>query len=207
MRARAGQVRLLKRRADSVVPLDLTCPSSREALLGPAGTAYTKNGIVVATDGSLKRDWSMGAAMVAKDDRLPARSVAVFGQPSSLRPELSGIALALEDCPWKVDLNVLTDSLSAMRQFRSMQRGSLPLPLHRQPVRQLLVHVVKLIKRRAETGHNTRYIKLRAHRGEPLNELADALASVAADSDPFRSIALDQDPEAVYFNLKGSWVE
>jgi ribonuclease HI len=214
MRARADQVRLLKRRADSirltadgVVPLDLTCPSSREALLGPAGTAYTNNGIVVATDGSLKKDGSMGAAMVAKDDRLPARSVAVFGQPSSLRPELSGIALALEDCPGEEDLNVLTDSLSAMRLLRSMQRGDFPLPLHRHPVRQLLVHVVKLINRRAETGRATRFIKVRAHRGEPLNELADALASEAAESDPVRSIALDQDPEAVYFNLKGTWVE
>ncbi len=132
--SRADSIRLT---ADGVVPLDLTCPSSREALLGPAGTAYTNNGIVVATDGSLKKDGSMGAAMVAKDDRLPARSVAVFGQPSSLRPELSGIALALEDCPGEEDLNVLTDSLRAMRLLRSMQRGDFPLPLHRHPVRQL----------------------------------------------------------------------
>jgi hypothetical protein len=58
MRAQPDQVRLLKRRADfilltadGVVPLDLSCPSSREALLGPAGTAYINNGIVVATDG------------------------------------------------------------------------------------------------------------------------------------------------------------
>ncbi len=53
----------------------------------------------------------------------------------------------------------------------------------------------------------TRFIKVSAHRGEPLNELADALASEAAESDQVRSIALDQDPEAVYFNLKGTWVE
>ena len=95
-----GTKRSLKRRADSirlsadgVVPLDLACPSSREALLGPAGTAYANSGIVVATDGSLRGDGSMGAALVAKDGRLPARGVAVFGQPSSLRPELTGIAL------------------------------------------------------------------------------------------------------------------
>jgi hypothetical protein len=142
-----------------VVPLNLTCPSSREELFGLAGKAYTNNGIVVPTNRSLKRDGSMGAVMVAKDYRLPARSVAVFGQPSSLRPELSGIALALEDCPGQEDLSVLTDSLSAMRLLKSMQRE---------------------------------------------DSLADALASEAAESDPVRSIALDQDPEAVYFNLKGS---
>jgi hypothetical protein len=70
-----------------------------------------------------------------------------------------------------------------MRLLRSMQRGDFPLPLHRHPVRQLLVHVVKLINRPAETGRSTRFIKVRAHRGGPLNELADALASEAADSD------------------------
>ena len=39
---------------DGVVPLDLTAPSSQEALLGPAGALYKQNGIVVASDGSLK---------------------------------------------------------------------------------------------------------------------------------------------------------
>jgi hypothetical protein len=55
---RADGVRELKRRADSIrltadglVPLDLTCPSLREALLGPTGAAYTRSGVVVATDG------------------------------------------------------------------------------------------------------------------------------------------------------------
>jgi ribonuclease HI len=47
-------------------------------------------------------------------------------------------------------------------------------------------------------GHITRFMKVRAHRGEPLNELADSLAAAAAESDPARSLALDQDPEAVY---------
>ena len=62
LKQRADQVHALKLLADSirltadgVVPLDLTCPSSREALLGPAGAAYTRSGIVVATDGSLKK--------------------------------------------------------------------------------------------------------------------------------------------------------
>ncbi len=47
LRKREDMVRRLKQKADSicltadgVVPLDLACPSSREALLGPAGAAY-----------------------------------------------------------------------------------------------------------------------------------------------------------------------
>ncbi len=85
----------------------------------------------------------MGAAFVAKDGRLQARSVAVFGQPSSTRPELTGIALALEGCPDEGDLSILTDSLSAMRLLQSVQRRDFPLSLYRHSVRQLLLHVVK----------------------------------------------------------------
>ena len=72
----------------------------------------------------------------------------------------TGIAIALEDCPGEEDLNILTDSLSSMWLLKSMQRGNFPLSLHRHPVRQLLVHVVKLIDRRAETGRATRFIKV-----------------------------------------------
>ena len=214
LRRPADVIRGLKQRldsihltADGVVPLDLDCHSSREALLGPAAAAYTRNGILVATDGSLKKNGIMGAAMVAKDGRLASRSVAVFGQPSSIRPELTGIALAVEDCPREEDLNILTDSLSAMKLLSSMQRKDFPLSLYRHPVRQLLVHVVRLLNQRAEAGRTTRFIKVRAHRGEPLNEAADAMASEAGEFDPSRAAALDQDPEAVYFLMKQTWVE
>jgi ribonuclease HI len=214
LRRRADRVRSLKQRADSicltadgVVPLDLGCPSSREAQLGPAGTAYTRSGIVVATDGSLKKSGAMGAAVVAKDGRMQARSAAVFGQPSSIRPELTGIALALEGCPAEEDLSILTDSLSSMRLLRSMQRSDLPLSLYRHSVRQLLLHVVTLINKRAEAGRCTRFIKVRAHRGEPLNEAADAMAAAAAELDPARSVAMDLDPEAVHFRYMEAWVE
>ncbi len=92
----------------------------------------------------------------------------------------------MEDCPGEEDLSVLTnsDSLSAMRLLRSMQRGDFPLPLHLHPVRQLLVHVVKLINRLAETGCTTRFIEVRVHRGGPLNKLAYTLASEASELDP-----------------------
>jgi hypothetical protein len=91
--------------------------SSQEALLGPAGAAYTRSSIVVATDGLHKKSWIMGAALVAKGGRLPACSVTVFGQQSSIRPELTGIALVLEDCLGEEDLNVLTDSFSSMQLY------------------------------------------------------------------------------------------
>ncbi len=166
--------------------MDLVCASSREALLGPAGAAYMRSGIVVATDGLLKKCGAMGAAFVAKDGRVQARSVAVFGQAYSIRPELTSTALALEECPIEEDLTILTDSLSLMDLLQSMQRGDFLLSLYRHSVRHLLLHVVKLLNRRTAAGHITHFIKVRAHRGEPVNKAADALAAAAADSDPGR---------------------
>jgi hypothetical protein len=212
LKQRLDSIRLT---ADGVFPLDLACLSSREAQLGPVGASYTSSGIVAATDGSLRKSGAMGAAYVTKDNRLPPRSVAVFGQPSSIRPELTGIALAVEDCPGRArpggeDLNVLTDSLSSMRLLKSMQRKDFPLQLYLYTVRQLLLHaVVRLINKRAESGRATRFIKVRAHRGEPLNEEQTPWQqkSEAAESDPARPLAMDHDQEAVCFLHKETWVE
>jgi hypothetical protein len=122
---------------------------------------------VVATDGSLKKCGAMGAAFVAKDGKVQARSVAVFGQPSSIRPELTGVVLALEECPIEEDLSILTDSLSSMDLLQSMQRGGFLLSRYRHSVRRLLLHVVTLLNRRAAARHTTRFIKVRAHRVNP----------------------------------------
>jgi hypothetical protein len=94
----------------------------------------------------------MGAVFVAKDGKVQECSVAVFGQPSSIRPELTGIALALEECPIEEDLTILTDSLSSVDLLQSMQRGGFTLSLYSHSVLYLLQHVVKLLNRRAAAG-------------------------------------------------------
>jgi hypothetical protein len=104
-----------------------------------AATGLPNTDAAVASDHAATASYargSMGTALVAKDGRLPARSVAIFRQPSSLRLELTGIALALEDCPGEEDLNILTDSLSSMYLLKSMQRGDFPLSLHRYPAQR-----------------------------------------------------------------------
>jgi hypothetical protein len=141
------------------VPLDLSCPSAREAALGPAGQAYLHPGVTVGTDGSLKSNGAMGAAFVSKDGRIPARSVAVYGSPSSLRPELTGIALACEASPMDEDLTILTDSLSSMCLLKSMQRRDFPLWLHRHPERQLLIYVAS--SARAASDVITRFVTVK----------------------------------------------
>ena len=69
--------------------------------------------------------------MVAKDGKIPSLSVAVYGPPSSIRPELTGISLAVKECPVEENLNILTDSLSALQLLRGMQLKDFPLGLHR----------------------------------------------------------------------------
>ena len=191
----------LRLTTDGVVPLDETSPSFREASFGPAAAAYSHTGIVVATDGSLRKNGAMGAAFVAKGNKLQARSVAVFGQPASIRSELAGIALPLEDCPLEEELNILTDSQGSIDLLQSLQRTDFPLWLRGHPVRHLLTYVVRLINSRVIAGGTTRFIKVKSHRAEPLNEAADALAVAAAELDPTCPVELDA--EAVYFYYKG----
>ena len=56
---------------DGVLPVDLACPSAREVLQGQVGVAYSKECVVVATDGALKHDSAMGAAFVALGEGSP----------------------------------------------------------------------------------------------------------------------------------------
>ena len=67
--------------------------------------------------------------------------------------------------------------------------------------------MVRRINQSAAAGSITRLIKVRAHRAEPLNEMADSLATEAAESVDSRPIDLDLDPEAVHFLHKTKWVE
>ncbi len=62
-------------------------------------------------------------------------------------------------------------------------------------------------EKRAELGRTTRFIKVKANSGVPLNEAANALAAAAAETDPVRDVKLDLDPEAVHFLFKRKWVD
>ena len=184
---------------EGVAPSD---PLGREVAYGPTGAVYQYDGILVATDGSLKDDGSMGAAFVSMGERIPARSVAVFCSASSTRPELTAIALALEACPATENLTILTDSLDSLTTLFHLRRADFPISLYRNPTRQLYIHIVRLLNRRHAAGVLTRLIKVKAHCGEPLNEAADALASAAAEADGApMSGELHLDPCAVHFYL------
>ena len=48
--------------ANGVIPLDLSCLFSREAVLGPVGPAYSLSGLVVATEG-YQEQWGNGCSI------------------------------------------------------------------------------------------------------------------------------------------------
>ena len=193
---------------EGTVPLDRSCPSFREARLGPAGWALTHGGVIVATDGAVKEDGRMGAAYVALDGRIPARSFVVLGPPSSMRAELSGMDEVATDAPIDEDLTVLTDSLSSIQKLVCMQRQDFPEWLHGHPERPLLESLVKRINTRAAAQVFTRLIKVPAHRAHTLNEAADAAASrAAAEADAETAALCHTDTGAVRFYMAGRLTE
>ena len=126
----------------------------------------------------------------------------VLGSASSKRPELTGIAIALEASPSGEDLTILTDSLVAMTTLFSLRRADFPLSLHQNACRQLITHVVKLLNERQAAGVVTRFIKVKSHRGEPLNKATDALASLAAEADDSLPMPQQLEPDRVHFYVR-----
>jgi hypothetical protein len=53
---------------DGLVPFDSACPSMTETKLGLSGHLHARHGILAATDGSVKKDGSMGASVVFSAD-------------------------------------------------------------------------------------------------------------------------------------------
>jgi ribonuclease HI len=188
---------------DGAVPLHLSCPSAREALLAPSGP-HLANGLVVATDGSVAADGAMGlmgAGGCWLNEALPSFSFAVYGQPASIAPELEAIGAALSQAPQQ-DLTVLTDSLSGLQLLRKMQRSDFRLSLHGHPQRSIVERTVALLNSRARAGLLTTLVKVKAHAGDRLNEWADSIAGSAAERDPTR--LPDLDPERVYYYDQGA---
>ena len=183
---------------DGVVPFDPACPSMAETRLGASGHLYGRNGVLSATDGSVKKDGTMGAGVCWSRPDLDPISFEVHGLPKSIVPELSGLAAAIARAPIDEDLTVLTDSKSALQMLQGMQRQDFPVFLHGRAERRLLEHTVYVLNRRAAAGRHTHLVKVKAHSGEPLNTFADLLASRAAGQDLTQNFL---DPHTFYVYL------
>ena len=137
---------------DGVVPFEPACPSMAETKLVASGHLYGRNGVLSATDGSVKKDGNVGAGVCWSRPDLDPISFEVHGLPKSIVPELSGLAAAIARAPIDEDLTVLTDSKSALQMLQGMQRQDFPVFLHGRAERRLLEHTVYVLNRRAVAG-------------------------------------------------------
>ena len=169
----------------------------REAIYGPAGPYYDLAGVVAATDGSVRSDGRMGSAAVFFHNRMATLKQAVHGEPSSTTAELTALAMIVHAAPLNEPLTVLTDSLTSMQNLMSMKRSDFCKDLHQHPQRQLINELVGALNRRSQAGASSLFVKIRAHKGEPLNEAADEAADEAAEYDPPATTVLD--PSRCYF--------
>ena len=103
--------------------------------------------------------------------------VKVHGDPDSTRAEMAGILACLDKIPYQCHVVIGTDSnnaLTILDRFRG--KDSAPF-VDGLPYRDLLEPILGYIRRRSAQGAKTVFMKVRAHRGLPANEVADDCAA------------------------------
>jgi ribonuclease HI len=95
---------------------------------------------------------------------------------SSLRPELAAIARTLQATSLEVDLLYLCDSEAALNKV-SRWIGSGPrTTLAGHANADIMTSIIECVRERVLRGAHTFLVKVKAHRGEPLNERTDTQA-------------------------------
>jgi len=148
---------------------------------------YNFPGAVYATDGSNDKG-VMGAGYFDLDENRGGCCQLGRGEEgnSSDRAELGAACLALEDAKRKQDrktIILLSDSacfLSSSQKW--IWEGKSP-SMHGNPDVDIMGDIVQLQRERIEQGLLTIFIQIKAHRGDPLNELADRWADEGRQSE------------------------
>jgi len=113
------------------------------------------------------------------------------------RAELGAACLALEDAKRKQDrkpIILLCDSACLLSSSQKwIGEGKSP-SMHGNPDADIMRDIVQLLHERIEQGLLTIFIKIKAHWGDPLNELADRWADEGRLSENFRWSLLTNRP-------------
>jgi len=156
---------------------------------GPLGI-YNFPGAVYATDGSNDKG-IMGAGYYRLDEnRGGCCKLGRWEEGNSFnRAELGAACLALEDAKRKKDnepVILFSDSacfLSSSQKW--IVEGKSP-PMWANPDADIMRDIVQLLRERIEQGLLTIFIKMKAHRGDLLNELADRKTDEGRQSENIR---------------------
>jgi ribonuclease HI len=95
---------------------------------------------------------------------------------SSNRPELVSLRECLEAHEDHVDLLYLTDSEASLQTIHKWIGYGAKLSLSKSPDADILNDIILKLQKRVEAGAATLLIKVKVHRGDPLNEEADIRA-------------------------------
>ena len=95
---------------------------------------------------------------------------------SSNRPELGGVVLALRQAELSDDVIILCDNESVLKAVKKWVGQGGRATLADAPDADILREILELLRMRIEAGRATFFVKVKSHRGEPLNERADTLA-------------------------------
>jgi len=151
---------------------------------------YNFPGSVYATDGSNDRG-VMGAGFFKLDEYRGGCCQLGRGEEGnySNRAELGAACLALEDAKRQQDRKpviLLSDSACFLSSSQKWTGEGKSPSMHGNPDADIMRDIIQLLRKRIEQGFLTIFIKIKAHRGDPLNEQADRWADEGRQSENIR---------------------
>jgi ribonuclease HI len=116
--------------------------------------------------------WVPGAANSERKERANVRELADSEEEgaSSNRPELGGVVLALQSAALSEDVLLLCDNEAVLCAIKKWVGQGGKATLATAPDADILREIVCLLTQRVRAGRATFLIKVKSHRGEPINE-------------------------------------
>ena len=173
------------------VPREIYIPDE-DFMYGANSVYYSSGKEIIACDGSVKKDGSMGAAAIVmpsyEASPLEPKLSCLIGPINSTVAELRGLALAEEYLKEEHSAVILTDSLASLQALQKRQREDFQYFKERESIRESLDWLVDALNKKAEAvsknGGTITIAKVIGHTGDPMNEAADAHADVATNLAP-----------------------
>ncbi len=97
-----------------------------------------------------------------------------------------------------IDLLYLTDNETTLQSIHKWIDGGAKLNLSRSPDTDVLKTIILKLQKRVETGATTLLIKVKVHRGDPLNEETDIRAELGRLKEYKETIWNDSSDSTVY---------
>jgi len=138
---------------------------------------YGFQGVTLGVDGSCK-DGQMGSGCCKFKEEGAGRCARV-GRERKARAQtgqMGGIVLALQSAALSEDALLLCDNEAVLCVIKKWVGQGGKATLATAPDADILQEIVCLLTQRVRAGRATFLIKVKSHRGEPINERADTLA-------------------------------